>query len=115
MEIKHVKGSKESGEGKGNLLSNQCCQVARYSLPYHIVSISILNAYQLCSQRAGRREGEMEEGFVSSLCCGHMFCIIIVVKCLDSVFYFVFSFVFRADKMLFYQLAVYEVAFLFAF
>lgn len=103
------------GKGKGNLLSNQCCQVARYSLPYYIVSISILNAYQWCSQRAGRREGEMEEGFVSSLCCGHMFCIIIVVKCLDSVFYFVFSFVFRADKMLFYQLAVYEVAFLFAF
>lgn len=68
-----------------------------------------------CARREQAQKGETEEGFVSSLCCGHMFCIIIVVKCLDSVFYFVFSFVSRADKMLFYQLAVYEVAFLFAF
>lgn len=89
------------------LPSGQIFVAILYSIYIYSKCLSIL--------LAETERGETRERFVSSLCCGHMFCIIIVVKCLDSVFYFVFSFVFRADKMLFYQLAVYEVAFLFAF
>lgn len=102
-------------EGKGELAeqsvlpSGQIFVAILYSIYIYSKCLSIVLA------ESRQRKGETEEGLVSSLCCGHMFCIIIVVKCLDSVFYFVFSFVSRADKMLFYQLAVYEVAFLFAF